>query len=89
MAKITISINDDLLKRLDDYLQKNYISRSAFFSNYANNFLKSNDVLDSVSDVAVLLRKIDDKGLLDDSDHEQLDNLESMLKVYGSSLLKR
>lgn len=44
VIKTMITIDEDLLKKVDDYCNENYLSRSGFFSFVGNEYLKQKKI---------------------------------------------
>ena len=78
--KVQVSLDDALMKRIDDYADENYMSRSGLISLATTQFLNSADVTKAVKDMAVCIRKIADTGEVDDETREQLEDLERLSK---------
>ena len=83
MAKVQISIDDDLLERIDKYADANYMSRSGMITLSTNQFLNQNEALLVMREMALLLRKINETGNLDDVSREQLNDMERFFKVVN------
>lgn len=64
MAKIGISVDDELLARADAYADKNYMTRSGLFCLALSNFLSQLDVIDCMKDVSFSMRKLAENGEL-------------------------
>ena len=78
--KVQVSLDDALMKRIDDYADENYMSRSGLISLATTQFLNAADVTKAVKDMAVCIRKIADTGEVDDETREQLEDLERLSK---------
>ena len=76
--KVQVSLDDALMKRIDDYADENYMSRSGFITLATTQFLNSADVTKAIKDIAVCFRKIADTGEVDEKEREQLENLERL-----------
>lgn len=85
MAKITISLDDDLVKRADNYADENYMSRSGLISIALTQYLNSADVTKAIKDMAFAMRKIADEGFIDDDTKRQLEDFERLSKILVSS----
>lgn len=81
MAKVQISIDDDLLHRADMYADSNYMSRSGLITLCLAQYLNSNDVIRAVQDMALSMRKIADTGKIDHETMEELEEFERICKV--------
>lgn len=78
--KVQLSLDEALMKRVDDYADENYMSRSGLISLATTQFLNAADVTKAVKDMAVCIRKIADTGEVDDETREQLEDLERLSK---------
>ena len=85
MAKITISLDDELVKRVDNYADENYMSRSGLLSLAVTQYLNSADVTRAIKEIAFAMRKIADEGVIDDDTRRQLEDFERLAKVLVSS----
>lgn len=80
--KVQISINDDLLKRVDKYAKDNYLSRSAVITMSLNQYLLSYDMVTLIQDMDISMRKIADTGKIDDDSLRQLEDFENFAKQF-------
>lgn len=76
--KVQITLDDDLMKRVDEYADKNYMSRSGLLSLAVTKYLNEADVIKAVKEMAVCMRKIADKGTLDHDTMEQLEDFQRL-----------
>lgn len=83
--KVGITIDDDLLRRADDYADKNYLSRSGLITVALNQYLTAQSVSDYMREITILMRKIADKGAVD---HETMANLEDLERICKMFVLK-
>lgn len=79
--KVNVSLDDELMKRIDNYADENYMSRSGFISIACTQFLNTQDALKAVKEMAFCMRKIADAGKLDHETMEQLEDFERMCKL--------
>ena len=70
--KINISLNDDLVARIDNYADENYMSRSGLISLACTNFLNTYEVIDAVKSLSVTISKIADTGSIDEETQKEL-----------------
>ena len=80
MAKINISIDDDLLEKIDTLADENYTSRSGFISMGMNEFVKQKEVIQAVKSMSASMAKIATIGTIDD---ETLKELEAIQTICG------
>lgn len=81
MAKVQISIDDELLKRIDKCADDNYTSRSGLISLAMADYLNSKEVFSLVKDMAFAVRKIADNNVVDDDTMKQLEDFERICKM--------
>lgn len=84
MAKIQISINDDLLRRVDEYAVHTYNTRSGTITLALSELLISDEVVRSVSSMALSMQKIADTGKVDDETLRHLEDFERLSKMLIS-----
>lgn len=74
MAKIQISLDDELLKRVDTYADDNYMSRSGLITLAATQFLNMNEVTKAIVSLNAAMQRIADTGKVDDETMKELEN---------------
>lgn len=79
--KVGITLDDNLMKRIDDYADENYLSRSGLISLAVTQYLNSAEVTKAVKDMAFSMRKIADTGKIDHETMEQLEDFERLSKM--------
>ena len=82
MAKINISIDDELLKRVDNTADKSYLSRSALFTIATTQYLAQQEILVAFNDISSSMRKIADTGIIDDETMSHLNDLQKLVDLY-------
>lgn len=82
MAKISITVDDELLSRIDTFADRNYMSRSGLFSLSATQYLNSQEVFLAIKDISLAMRKIADTGDIDDDTRQQLEDFERFSKMF-------
>lgn len=85
MAKVQISIDDELLTRVDKLAEKMYMSRSGFISNACAQVINSNAVMVAITDISLAMKKIADTGVISDEERQQLEDFERVIKMITSS----
>ena len=81
MAKVQISVDDELLKRIDNYSDRNYLSRSGLITLACSQYLNQAEVVTAVKDMALCMRKIADAGTVDEETQEQLEDFERLAQL--------
>lgn len=84
MAKIKINftIDEELTQRMDDYCDDHYLSRSAFLTMAVSDYLNAREASLAVKDLAFTMRKIADKGEVDEESLRELEDFERMAKRF-------
>lgn len=85
MKKVNISIDEDLLKRLDDYCDANFTTRSGAISQGVNAILLQDEVRRSISRMAVAFECIAKTGTLSDEDKLALEQFQTLARVLSSN----
>jgi metal-responsive CopG/Arc/MetJ family transcriptional regulator len=78
--KVNVSLDDELMVRIDNYADNNYMSRSGFISLACTQYLNSMEAMMLVKDMALAMRKIADSGTVDDATIKQLEDFERISK---------
>ena len=80
MAKINISIDDELLQKIDVLAEDNFTSRSGFISMGMNEFVKGKEVLSAIKSMSASFAKIATNGTVDEETKKEL---EAFAKLCG------
>lgn len=75
MKKINISINDELLERIDKFTENNYLSRSGLISLACNQYLITMEAQAMFRSMNVAFQKIADTGVIDEETRRELDEV--------------
>lgn len=81
--KVQISLDDNLVARLDEYAEDNYLSRSGCISLALTQYLNQQDVTKAIKDLAFSMRKIADTGKISAEQMEQLEDMERLAKMLS------
>ena len=79
--KINITVDEELLRRVDDYAEENYLNRSSLISLATTQFLNAADVTKAIKDMAYCLRTIAESGTIDEDTQKQLEDFERLSRV--------
>ena len=74
IMKVTMNINDDLLKRLDSYAKANYMPRSTVMCIACNQYLMQNEIQALFTDLKQALNRISETGELDEKTKKDMTN---------------
>lgn len=81
MAKIQVSLDDELLKRIDNYADDNYMSRSGLITLATTQFLNANEVTKAIVSLNTSMQKIAETGKLDPETMEQLEDWQRLANL--------
>lgn len=83
MAKINISIDDELLERMDVLRDKMYMSRSGMMTQALSNYINGYELQQSMKMLAYSINKIAETGEVDDETKKELDDFNRLAKMLG------
>lgn len=81
MAKVTITMNDDLLAQLDEYADNNYLTRSGAISNFVNSGLQSRQMVGDIHKVSDAMQALAAGRDLSPDDQMALDAFVALSKM--------
>ena len=85
-AKVQITIDDDLLLKVDEYADDHYMNRSSVFTLGVTQIVNAEIVTKAIKSMAVSMRKIADSGQIDDETRQQLEDFERVCSLmYGKA----
>lgn len=70
--KVNVTIDDNLLKRLDEFAAAHYMTRSGLISYAVNQYLNKEQLLDNVRELNELIRKISKEGIISEAERDEL-----------------
>lgn len=76
--RVTMTLNDDLLKRIETYAKANYMNRSSVVSFACNQFLMANELQSLMVDVKRAMQKIADCGTVPEEQMKELEKFEML-----------
>ena len=79
--KIQITMDEDLARRVDDFADSNYMSRSGLISLATTQYLNQAQVVDFVRDMSLAVQKIAETGDIDEELREEIKDLERLSKM--------
>ena len=80
-VKVNITLDEDLIGRIDGYADENYMSRSTLISLFCTHALNAVEVTRAIQEMSLALRKIADTGEIDDDSRHQLEDFERLAKL--------
>lgn len=81
MAKVNISINDDLLSRLDNFADENYTSRSGLITTALTEYLNSREMILLVKNLSLAIGKIAESGEVDNETLKMMEDFERATNI--------
>lgn len=81
--KITITMDDRLLERIDKFADDNYMSRSGFISIASTQYLNQNEFISVVRSIGSVMKKIADTGNVDEAMIKELNMYTEMIKLLA------
>ena len=81
MAKINITVNDELLSKIDNFADENYMSRSGVFAQGAQMYLAQMGTYAAIKQIAFDIHKIADMGTVDDETRRDLDDMQRLVQM--------
>lgn len=82
--KLGISLDDNLVARIDSYVSSNYMSRSGLISLACTQFLNANEVVVAVKELSLAMRKIAESGSIDVDTRKKLEDFERLFQFLLS-----
>lgn len=79
--KLQISLDDELVARIDNCADQNYMSRSGFISQACVQLLNQTELVSSINRLSYAVQKVAETGTLDDETRQQLREFEVMVKI--------
>lgn len=79
--KVTMNLEEELLKRLDDFSEKNYMPRSTTMSIACNQYLIQNEMIALMSDLRKVLQRILETGEIDEKTQHDMNNFIEVCKL--------
>lgn len=85
MAKVQISIDDELLSKIDCYADENYITRSGLISIGMSEYLNSKETMRLIKNLNVAVQRIADQGTVDEETMRQIEDFERLCKIISAN----
>lgn len=81
--KVQISIDEELLRRIDKQADALYMSRSGYIASSCAQTLNATEMMVAIKDVSLAMRKIADTSEIDEDSRKQLEDFERMVKMIS------
>lgn len=79
--KIQISVDDDLLSRIDECADKRYMSRSGFIAQACLQVVHQDEIVSAINRVSYAVMKAAENNELDEQTKKELEQFEIMVKL--------
>ena len=79
--KLQISLDDELVSRIDNCADRNYMTRSGFISQACVQFLNQNELVSSINRISYAVLKASENNEIDEDTRRQLEEFQIMVKV--------
>lgn len=84
--KVNITLDDELMHRVDQYADENYMSRSGFISLACVQYLNTQEAFRLVKQMSVTLKKIAEDGAVDAETRRELDDYERICRMLTGTI---
>lgn len=81
--KVNISVPIELLERIDEYADENYISRTAVFCMATNQFLVGAEMQKMFKELTKVFKRFQTSDEIDDELRDKLDELEDVCTILS------
>lgn len=82
--KLSISLNDELLKKADEIAKKNHLTRSGLIAVSLSQYIMQQEILDAMKQISSSMSIIASKSVLDDEAKRHLRDIESIVNLLTS-----
>lgn len=79
--KLQISLDDELVARIDNCADKNYMSRSGFISQACVQLLNQTELVTSINRISYACQKVAESNQLDEDTKQQFREFELLAKI--------
>lgn len=86
--KVQITLDGELMKRVDTYAAENYLSRSGLLSIAVTQYLNTKEMIGAITRMGIAMEKIADKGEIDEQTQQELEDFQRMCALFGSATTK-
>lgn len=83
MAKVQISIDEELLSKIDEQSTMLYMTRSGFIAQACAKAINENIMMTAIQDLSLTMRKIADNGEIGEEERKELEDFERIVKLLS------
>lgn len=84
--KINITMNEDLLNRVDAYAKEQFTSRSGLISLACTQFLYQREMLQLLRQMTKAMTRISEMGSVDDATKNELNEMKHVFELMSNNL---
>lgn len=82
--KLSISLNDELLREMDDYCKANFMSRSGLIAYSCTQFLNQAKIVQAMQGMAKTMREVADKNECPPEALKELEQYEQLIMSFNA-----
>ena len=82
-SKIQITIDEELLREVDNYCDKNYMNRSWLISQALVQVINQQRVIDAIGNISLAIRKAVECGSIDENTKKELEEFEALCRLFN------
>lgn len=79
--KVNITLNDDLLARVDQYADENGLTRSGLITVALGDYLSAKELTSAIKSISFTMQEIASKGEVDEETQRQLDDFQRLVNL--------
>lgn len=83
--KVGITVDDNLMKRADEYADANFLTRSGLISMALTQYLNAKDMIAAISRMSYAMEQIAEKGEIDEEAKKELEDFQRLSAMLASS----
>lgn len=83
--RVNMTLNDELIHRIDNYAKSNYMNRSSVVSFACNQFLMAHELQSLLVDMKRCMQKIADTGCCSEEQLAELERYQSLFDIVTKS----
>lgn len=82
-VKVNITLDEELLQRIDSYADENYTTRSGLLTIAASQFMLQAEASRAIVDMSLAMRKIAETGTVSDDQLKQLEDFDRFARMLA------
>lgn len=79
--KVNVTLNDDLLAKVDQYADENGMTRSGLIAVALGDYLSARELTSAIKSIAFTMQDIASKGEVDEEAQKQLDDFQRLVNL--------